>query len=137
MPGTSEVCHAPQRNNPKPIGLSELIYQVKRELLSAGSREDDPVPLFAVDEIEVEVAVSISREGQAGINIQVLNVVAAHPAKDAQTVRVKLKPLLSREELLAVLQKRNPGLFVVVADESQALLKGAGTVGAAAELAVI
>jgi hypothetical protein len=115
----------PPRNDPKPIGLSELIYQVKRELLSAGSREDDPVPLFAVDEIELEVAVTVSREGQAGINIQVLNVGGSVSREDAQTVRVRLKPLLSREELLAVLQKRNPDLFAAVMDESQALLKGA------------
>ena len=114
----------PPRNDPKPIGLSELIYQVKRELLSSGSREDDPVPLFAVDEIELEVAVTVSREGQAGINIQVLNVGGSASREDAQTVRVKLKPLLSREELLAVLLKRNPGLFAAVTDESQALMKG-------------
>ena len=114
----------PPKDDPKPIGLAELIYHVKRELLNPESRTDDPVPLFAVDEIELEVAVSISREGQAGINIQVLNLGGRASRADAQTVRVKLKPLLSREELLAVLQKRNPGLFAAVADESQALLKG-------------
>jgi hypothetical protein len=114
----------PPKDNPKPIGLVELIYQVKRELLNPDSRKDDPVPLFAVDEIELELAVSISREGQAGINIQVLNLSGGASREDAQTVRVKLKPLLSREELLAVLQKRNPGLFAAVTDESQALLKG-------------
>ena len=114
----------PPKDNPKPIGLAELIYQVKRELLNPDHRKDDPVPLFAVDEIELELAVSISREGQAGINIQVLNLSGGASREDAQTVRVKLKPLLSREELLAVLQKRNPGLFAAVTDESQALLKG-------------
>jgi hypothetical protein len=112
------------KTDPKPIGLTELIYQVKRELLSSESRKDDPVPLFAVDEIELEVAVTLSREGQAGINIQVLNVGGGASREDAQTVRVRLKPLLSREELLAVLQKRNPGLFAAVTEESQALLKG-------------
>ena len=49
--------------------------------------------------------------------------------QDAQTVRVKLKPLLSREELLAELRKRNPGLFAAVTDESQALLKGGQPTG--------
>ena len=114
----------PPKDNPKPIGLAELIYQVKRELLSSDSSQNDPIPLFAVDEIELEVAVSISREVQAGINIQVLNVGGGASREDAQTVRVKLKPLLSREELLAELWKRNPGLFAAVTDESQALLKG-------------
>jgi hypothetical protein len=115
----------PPKDNPKPIGLAELIYQVKRELLSSDGREEDPVPLFAVDEIELEVAVTVSREGQAGINIQVLNVGGSASREDAQTVRVKLKPLLSREELLAVLQKRDPSLFAAVTEESQSLLKGA------------
>jgi hypothetical protein len=36
----------------KPIGLTELIYQVKKELLSSESRRGDPVPLFAVEEIQ-------------------------------------------------------------------------------------
>ena len=114
----------PPKDDPKPIGLAELIYQVKRELLNPDSRTDDPVPLFAVDEIELEVAVTVSREGQAGINIQVLNVGGSASREDAQTVRVKLKPLLSREELLTDLRKRNPGLSAAVTDESQALLKG-------------
>ncbi len=83
------------------------------------------MPLFAVDEIELEVAVRISRDGQAGINIQVLNLGGGVSREDAQTVRVRLKPLLSREELIAVLRKRDPSLFEAVTDESQALLKGA------------
>jgi hypothetical protein len=113
------------KTDPKPIGLNELIYQVKRELLNPESRKDDPVPLFAVDEIEIEVAVMISREGQAGINIQVLNVGGGASREDAQTVRVKLKPLLGHEELIAVLRKRDPSLFEAVSEESQSLLKGA------------
>ena len=58
----------PAKDEPKSIGLTELIYQVKRELLGSESRQNDPVPLFAVDEIELEVAITVSREGQAGIN---------------------------------------------------------------------
>jgi hypothetical protein len=112
------------KTDPKPIGLTELIYQVKRELLSSGSRQDDPVPLFAVDEIELEVAVTVSREGQAGINIQVLNVGGGASRADAQTVRVKLKPLRTREELIADLQKRDPHLFDTMTEESLNLLKG-------------
>jgi len=113
----------------KPIGLAELIYQVKRELLSSESRKDDPIPLFAVDEIELEVAVSISREGQAGINIQVLNLSGGTSREDAQTVRVKLKPLRSREELIADLQQRDPHIFETMTEESLSLLKGGQTAG--------
>lgn len=112
----------------KPIGLTELIYQVKRELLSAESRQYDPVPLFAVDEIELELAVTIGREGEAGINIQVLNVGGGASREDAQTVRVKLKPLRSREELIADLKEHDPELFTTMTHESLTLLKGGQTV---------
>jgi len=108
----------------KPIGLTELIYQVKRELLSPESRQGDPVPLFAVEEIQLEVAVSVSREGEAGINIQVLSLGGGVSWQDAQTVRVTLKPLRSREELIAELRQRDPQLFASMADGSLKLLKG-------------
>lgn len=115
----------PAKDEPKSIGLTELIYQVKRELLSSESRQNDPVPLFAVDEIELEVAITVSREGQAGINIQVFSLGGGASRADAQTVRVKLKPLRTREELIADLQKRDPHLFDTITKESLLrLLKG-------------
>lgn len=107
-----------------PIGLTELIYQVKKELLSSESRRGDPVPLFAVEEIQLEVAVSVSREGEAGINIQVLSLGGGVSRADAQTVRVTLRPLRSREELIAELRQRDPQLFASMAEESLNLLKG-------------
>jgi len=116
----------PAKDEPKSIGLTELIYQVKRELLSSESRQNDPVPLFAVDEIELEVAITVSREGQAGINIQVFSLGGGASRADAQTVRVKLKPLRTREELLADLQKRDPGLFDTMTEESLLLLLKGG-----------
>jgi len=116
----------PAKDEPKSIGLTELIYQVKRELLSSESRQNDPVPLFAVDEIELEVAITVSREGQAGINIQVFSLGGGASRADAQTVRVKLKPLRTREELIADLQKRDPGLFDAMTEESLLLLLKGG-----------
>jgi len=112
------------KTEPKPIGLTELIYQVKRELLSSENRQNDPVPLFAVDEIELELAVTVSREGEAGINIQVLNVGGGASRENTQTVRVTLKPLRTREEMIADLKARDPELFATLTDESLTLLKG-------------
>jgi hypothetical protein len=108
----------------KPIGLTELIYQVKRELLSNESHQGDPAPLFAVEEIQLEVAVSVSREGEAGINIQILSLGGGLTREDAQTVTVTLRPLRSREELIADLRRRDPQLFESIAEESLNLLKG-------------
>jgi hypothetical protein len=109
---------------PSPIGLTDLIYQVKRELLSGGSHADDPVPLFAVEEIQVEVAVAVSRSGEGGINIQVFSIDAGVSKEDTQTVRVTLSPLRTREELLADLRERNPNKYAEALEESLNLLKG-------------
>lgn len=114
----------PSSSDTKPIGLTELIYQVKQELLSPESRQFDPVPLFAVEEIELEVAISVSRTGEAGLNIQVLSLGGGAAREDAQTVRVTLRPLRSREELIAELRQRDPQLFDDMTEESLHLLKG-------------
>ena len=95
----------PGSSSSKSIGLSELIYGVKRELLTPDSRVDDPVPLFGVEEIQVEVTVSVSRTGEGGINIQVLSLAAGASKEEAQTVRVILRPIYSREQLIAELSR--------------------------------
>jgi hypothetical protein len=110
--------------NPKPISLSELIYQVKQDLLRSDIREKDPLPLFAVDEIEIQAVVSISREGEAGVNIQVISIGGGLSRQDTQTVRVLLKPLRTREELLAELKVKDPQLYEQILRESPNLLKG-------------
>ena len=108
----------------KPIGLTEMIYQVKRELLSTEARAEDPVPLFAVDEIEIEASVAVSRGGEGGINIQVLSLGITGSETATQTVRVTLKPILTREELITDLQEHAPARFDEMAEQARALLKG-------------
>ncbi len=111
-----------------PIGLSELIYQVKQDLLN-DSKEDDPVPLFAVEEIQVEAAVVISRSGNAGIDIKVFSMGAGVSKEDTQTVRVTLRPLRSREELAADLSTEDPELHRKVVETSRRLVKSPETPG--------
>lgn len=105
------------------IGLAELIYKVKQELLSPEARGRDPVPLFAVDEIQVEATVVIAREATGGINIQVINAGMSGSRETGQTVRVTLKPLRTREELVADLGEQAPQMFEEMRRESLALLK--------------
>jgi hypothetical protein len=112
------------KSDSESIGLTELIYKVKQELLDPGSRQADPVPLFAVGEIELEIAVSVSREGKAGINIQVLDLGGGVSKAEAQIVRVTLKPLLTRDELVAELRKQHPQLFASVMNGAMDTLKG-------------
>jgi hypothetical protein len=107
-----------------PIGLTDLIYQVKRELLSGDSHADDPVPLFAVEEIQVEVAVAVSRSGEGGINIQVFSIDAGVSKEDTQTVRVTLSPLRTRQELVSDLRTGDPESYQKMIKESEKILKG-------------
>ncbi len=108
----------------KPIGLRELVLKVKEELLSRESLKADPAPLLAVDEVELELAVSVSREGEAGISVQVLSVGGRRSRADTQTVRVRLKPLFDKEELIADLRKRDPDLYERARDAAGRTLKG-------------
>ncbi len=102
-----------------PIGLTELIYKVKQDLYSKERYSDDPVPLFAVEEVQLELAVSVTRELDGGINIQVLSLGRVTANEKAQTVRVTLKPLLSKEEIVADLRQKRPELFEQIREESQ------------------
>ena len=57
------------------IGLQDLIYQVKRELLATNRQElaRDPYPLFVIDKIDLEISVNVSKSRQEGIKLTVLN----------------------------------------------------------------
>lgn len=90
------------------IGLDELIYQVKRELLAPNParRATDPYPLFFVEKIELEIAVKATRATDGSISLKVLGVVEAGAGKTweherGHVVKVTLTPLLSREAIIA------------------------------------
>lgn len=106
------------------IGLNEFIYKVKQDLLRPSPDLVDPVPIFAVDEIQLEVSVTVRKEGQGGINIQVLNVGTVVAKENVQVVRVTLKPLRTREELIADMRRLDPDLVQDWTNESIKLLKG-------------
>ena len=110
-------------SNNKPIGLTELIYRVKRELMQPEQDGADPVPLLAVDEVELRIAVKVSKKAQAGLNIQVVELGGGGEHSDVHTVRVKLTPLLTRQERLANL-RRDPRWDEVVRQQVEATLKG-------------
>lgn len=85
------------------IGLQELIYQVKKELLAQSP--EDPVPLFYVEGVELELSVTARKEGQAGIKIYVVDVGGGGAREQAQMVRVQLRPLFSREEMRRIVEQ--------------------------------
>lgn len=113
------------------IGLQELIYQVKRELLAPNpaQRAKDPYPLFFVDKVEIEATVKVQKEANGGVKISVLSLAELNAdggiAKErSHVVRVSLSPLLSKESILAeTLQDPQVAQRVRVIQQ-QALLRG-------------
>jgi Trypsin-co-occurring domain 2 len=87
-----------------PIGLSEFVYQVKRELMQPDPDSDSP-RILSVEDIELEIQVSATRGLDGGLTIQVLKIGGSAKQQDTHTVRVKLQPLLSHDQRLAELQK--------------------------------
>lgn len=112
------------------IGLQDLIYQVKRELLTANpaQRAKDPSPLFFVDKVEIEAAVKVQKEANGAVKISVLSLAELNAGggvarERSHVVKVSLSPLLSKESILAdALQ--DPQVAERVRATQQALLKG-------------
>lgn len=92
----------------KLIGLAELIQQVKQELLTQSPDNETDIPIFAVDSVELELQVTVKKEGKAGVKIYVFEMGGSGSRDDVQKVKVKLSPLLNKEQLLGIYKKRYP-----------------------------
>ncbi|WP_414618914.1 trypco2 family protein [Calothrix sp. CCY 0018] len=90
------------------IGLSELIEQVKQELLTTSPENEKDIPLLSVDSVELELQVTVKNEGKAGIKIYVLELGGGNSQDDVQKVKVTLSPLLNKEQMLAIYKKKYP-----------------------------
>lgn len=112
-------------DNKDTIKLSELINWVKKELLSEEAKRDDPVPLFVIDEVTVEVNFVLSGEGEGGIDLKIVKAGAKVGEERIQKATVKMKSLISYEELASEFSKKHPEIREKVLDESvKVLLKG-------------
>lgn len=94
------------------ITLQALIEKVKADLMSAPL--DPKNLLFFVEKVELELAVSITYEAQAGIKISLLNFLGSEikgkaGTGEGHTIKVTLTPVLSIDEQRALLD-RNPQL---------------------------
>ncbi len=87
------------------VGLSELISQVKKDLLTPVlDRKSDPPVLF-VESVELELQVTASRDGNAGVKIDVLSVGGVELGggggqERSHTVRVQLSPLFDKAQII-------------------------------------
>lgn len=112
------------------IALQGLIYQVKEELLAPNPRQraKDPYPLFAIDRIELEIAITVSQAHGGGIKISVLDFAELSGDRSierehAHVVKVSLSPLLSREEILHRALE-DPAVKRMVEERATAWIKG-------------
>lgn len=115
------------------IGLQELIFQVKQELLASNQaqRAKDPYPLFFIDKVDLEIAVKVSRTTSGGLKITVLDFVEASGGKSTTSergnvVKISLSPLLSREEIVAEALKDPRVREMVEKRSQQAVIKTSG-----------
>lgn len=112
------------------IGLSELIQQVKQELLSKTPEKVQNSPIFFVNSVDIEVQVTVKREGKAGVKIDVVSVVGGElgggfSRDDVHKVKVTLSPLFSQERLTELYEALNPNQVNTSAKHSvDALFKG-------------
>ena len=87
------------------VKLSELIHWVKKELLSDEARRDDPVPLFVIDQVTVEVHFVLSGEGEGGFDLQVVKAGTKVAEERVQKAIVRMKPLVPYDEVRARLKE--------------------------------
>ncbi len=112
------------------IGLAEFIQQVKRELLTTYPDNENDTPLLSVDSVELELQVTVKKEGGGGVKINVLQfgggeVSGKVSRDDVQKVKVKLSPLVSKEYLLKAYYQKNPEKWEKLLDTSLlGVLKG-------------
>ncbi|MDF5724860.1 MAG: hypothetical protein PUP91_31275 [Rhizonema sp. PD37] len=114
------------------IGLAELIQQVKQELLTTYPHSENDTPILSVDSVELELQVTVKREGKGGVKISVLQfgggeVSGGASRDDVQKVKVQLSPLLTKEQILEAYYKENPTKWQKFLKTTvDALLKGNG-----------
>ena len=115
------------------IGLQELIFQVKRELLAPNpaQRAKDPYPLFFIDRVELEIAVKVTKTRNDGIKLTVLDFAEVNADRSiarerGHVVKVSLSPLLSKEEIVAEALKDPHAREMVEQRSPQAVIKGEG-----------
>lgn len=113
-----------------PIGLAELIQQVKQDLLSEVPGKSKDAPILFVSSVEVEVQVTVKREGKAGVKVNVVSIGGAEAGggisrDDVHKVKVTLSPLFDKERMMEFYQTLQPNQVPASVKQSMdALLKG-------------
>ena len=105
------------------IGLSELIEKVKTDLLTPP--KEKTAPFLFVDSVELELQVVVKKEGEAGIEVDVIGFGGANfggnvGKEQVQTVKITLSPLFTKEEIKEYYKALRFMLLVLVLTINQA-----------------
>ncbi|MGK7875971.1 MAG: trypco2 family protein [Xenococcaceae cyanobacterium] len=110
------------------IGLSELIEQVKAELLTPPKNKT--APFLFVESVELELQVTVKKAVKGGIKIDVLSFGGAEAGggidqDKIQKVKVQLSPLYSKDEMKRYCQELRPEAVLPSINNSlKAIIKG-------------
>ncbi len=107
-----------------PIGLADFVNLLKQELMQEPADTSSP-KLLVIEEVNLEIQCVVSRGGNAGINVQVIQLGGNAKRDDTHIVRVKLQPLLSHEDRVKHLQS-DPRWSKYVAAAVDYTVKGIG-----------
>ena len=113
------------------IELAEFIEQVKAELLASPTdqKKAKTAPFLFVESVELELQVTVKKEGKAGIKVDVLSVGGAEAGggigqDKIQKVKVKLSPLYDKEEIKQYYKDFKPAQVLPSINNSLKALKG-------------
>jgi hypothetical protein len=87
------------------IGLAELVYRIKQELMQPEPDGAELPKLLMIEDVELEIQVGVSYEAKGGINVQVVQFGGGAKRNDTHTVRLKLQPVLSHDQRLAEMRR--------------------------------
>lgn len=111
--------------NENQIGLTQLIEQVKKELLATSPGNENDIPFLSVESVELELQVTVKKEGKGGIKIYVIELGGGNSQDDVQKVKVTLSPLLNKEQRLGIYKKKYPERWKELLDKSvEGAMKG-------------
>lgn len=89
-----------------PVNLQDMIFKIKDELLAPNPRRRLESGAFALDEVEIEVAVVAAREQGGSLKLSVLELGEKASESETQKVRIVLKPVV-KEEVIEVHHSSN------------------------------
>jgi hypothetical protein len=113
-------------DNKNTVKLSQLITWVKQEILSSKMLDNDPAPLFAIDEVILEVNFVIAGEVDGTIDLLVAKTDATVTEERVQKATIRMKSLVPPEKLSETLEKDYPAVYrEIFLQSARVLLKGA------------